>query len=97
MVAAMKVVWKFTIEDPRGPLRMPAGAVILTTQVQREVVIWAEVDPSAPVVERHLYVVPTGGECPTPADALYVGTVQRMGGALVFHIYVGHEPAREAT
>lgn len=88
----MRIIWKFTIEDPHAPLRMPAGAVILTAQVQHgAVVLWAEVDPSAPKVERAMFVVPTGGPCPTTAEALYVGTVQIRGGSLVFHIYIGHE------
>lgn len=96
----MRVVYKYAL--PAGPVQdieMPAGAIVLTVQSQRdEPFIWAEVDPDAPKFFRRFRTYPTG----SPMDEgspmqdwkkypYYVGTFQLNDGALVFHVYTDGE------
>lgn len=68
-------------------IEMPVGAEVLCVQVQGDgPQIWARVDPSAtPTITRRFVWVGTGH----PADRCgrYIGTVQSMDGALVFHLF----------
>jgi hypothetical protein len=69
-------------------LEMPAGADILTIQVQNErPCLWAIVDKDAPMKTRRFATYGTGWELP-PEEFLgkYAGTVQRNFG-LVWHIF----------
>lgn len=73
---------------------MPAGAKILSVAEQDHsgIVLWAEVDISAPKVRRRFVIVGTGHPMlAVPADAVFVGTVQTFGGRLVWHVYDGGE------
>jgi hypothetical protein len=92
----MIAVWKFPLRLEPGvllPVIMPAGAQILTAQMQAgKLVFWARVDTGAENQTRFLCVVTTGR-----ADldqikmntAVYIATVQIVGeiGTLVFHIF----------
>ena len=90
-------IWKFPIpcELTRGGLlwnpafciSMPRGAKVLTAQAQFGMpVIWALVDPNAPVVERAFLMLGTGHDAPTAALE-YVGTIQLHDGSLVLHVF----------
>jgi len=84
-------------------VEMPEGAVILAVQTQQEVpCLWAIVDPDAPLEKRTILMMGTGhpraefdGKLTriTPearwkvVDSGYIGTVQMMGGELVFHFF----------
>lgn len=71
-------------------LDMPAGAKVLSVQVQNgEPHLWALVETDGVMHERrtfHLY----GTGNPLPRDVgsfVFVGTFQLRGGALVFHLF----------
>lgn len=66
-------------------IEMPVGAEVLCVQVQNGPQIWARVDPSAPRELRRFHWRGTGHS----ADGCgrYIGTVQAMNGALVFHLF----------
>ncbi len=86
-------IFKYNIEVERSfYLQMPAGAVILSVQVQHnKPMIWAVVDPAARTVEREFYVRGTGHELGIAATGKFVGTFQLDGGSRVFHLFDGGE------
>lgn len=67
-------------------VEMPRDAQILTVQVQRGTVcLWALVDPDAALVTRRIRIAGTGHVI--EGAHTYIGTVQQMGGALVWHVF----------
>lgn len=89
-----KAIWKFNLEIAnRQILAMPAGAEILTAQIQNGAVcLWAIVDTGLPLVKRTIACFGTGhpfdGE-----NAPYIGTVVLPPFGLVFHLFdCGEKP-----
>lgn len=80
----MKTIWKFEpVLEVSQAISMPAGAEILSVQVQNgEPCIWAKVDRDAPLVPRLIEIVGTGHYAP---DHPYIGTVQT--GEFVWHFF----------
>lgn len=82
-------IWKFPLEvTDRQSMRIPAGAKLLTVQMQRETpCLWALVDDSTLEYEiRSIAIYGTGNPMPNdPGD--YIATFQLAGGALVFHAF----------
>jgi hypothetical protein len=87
----MKVIFKYEIEArDHQSVEMPAGAQILSVQVQRDVpCIWAIVDPANPVESRSFEVFGTGHPFPAciGSGREYIGTFQLLAGSLVFHLF----------
>jgi len=95
-----RTVWRFEIPmeiqdgaakwNNRFTIKMPAGAEVLTIQVQgSKPCIWAKVDPEQELTDRSFMLVGTGHPLPIePQDFVhYKGTFQLAGGALVFHLF----------
>ena len=85
----MKMIYKYpiTVAD-RFALSMPQGAQVLTVQSQREVpCIWALVDPSEPEGLYEFALVGTGHKREDLDGMPYLGTVQLLGGDLIFHVF----------
>lgn len=91
-------VWKYRLVPGENTVTMPQGAHALSVGVQGDdpgdprvghhlarVVLWALVDPSAPVGPRVFFVATTGFDDVDP-NHVFVGTVQRSDG-LVFHVF----------
>ena len=73
----------------RQAVRMPAGSVILSVQMQFGTpVMWALVDPREGEVDRPIYIVGTGHEMPEYAGR-HLGTVQMRD--FVWHVFEGTE------
>jgi len=71
-------------------VQLPRGAKFLSVQRQYEVpVVWAEVDPTGPMVSRRLHIVGTGWMF-DPTGLVYIGTLQ--DGDLVWHYYLSEGP-----
>lgn len=91
MLAGMKpTIWKFPapIRD-RFVVEMPEDAEILTVQNQGdEPCIWALVQPDLPLERRFFHWYGTGHDVDLNDPLDYVGTVQQLGGRLVFHLFV---------
>lgn len=87
-------IWKFPlrVEDEQD-IAMPAGASILTVQVQRGMpVLWAAVEPDSPLRPRRIFCRGTGHQMGATARLwIYIGTVQLAAGGLVFHFFDGGE------
>jgi len=81
-------IWKFPIIITDAvAVKMPAGAQVLSVQVQKEVVcLWAIVNPDNPMEDRRFRIYGTGNPCFSPANR-FVGTFQIYGGELVFHLF----------
>ena len=89
----MRVIWKFPLPvEPIYRVAMPAGATLLTVQMQCEqVVVWGMVDSEAPRVEREFYLVGTGHPV-LSSKPTYLGTVQPWSWrGLVLHVFDGGE------
>ena len=71
----------------RQSISLPAGARVLTAQVQHGVIyLWAEVDTDETSEELREFVIHGTGD--DMLDHLhYIDTVQLDGGYLVFHVY----------
>ena len=82
-----ETVWKFHLDGIENPVEIPEGAILLSVAQQHgRLVLWARVNPTAPLVVRHVYVVGTGN--PVPSDAgPFIGTAVCDGGAWVFHAF----------
>jgi len=67
---------------------MPYGAVPRAVGVQGpDVVLWAEVLPTAPVRRRRFRLAKTGQDLGTVVNHRYVGTVMLFDGGYVVHVY----------
>ncbi len=66
---------------------LPAGAQVLTVQVQRgQPCLWAMVDLQVVAEPRSFYIIGTGHPMPQLASR-YVGTFQLIDGDLIFHVF----------
>ena len=85
----MRAIWKFPIHaTPAVAIKMPAGAEILSVQVQNgEPCVWAIVDPEALSETRMFRVIGTGWEVESFDGLKFTGTFQLQGGSLVFHLF----------
>ncbi len=67
---------------------MPEGAQILTVQVQHtEPCIWALVDVDAVCTTRRQFVWIGTGHKSEHENAQYIGTIQELGGSLIWHLF----------
>ena len=94
-----RTIWKFEVKPDRScckvidegncePVSMPKGSVILSAADQGEgICIWAEVDPSAEMVEEFFDIFGTGHGMSEDKGRKFIDTVFLYGGKLVFHVY----------
>ena len=84
-------IFKYSLDPTGSFIYLPAGAKILTVQVQNnQPCIWAEVDPTNYTVKRDISIIGTGHTLPKK-EVTYIGTFQLFGGDLVFHVYIDIE------
>lgn len=79
-------VWKYPLKAAgENVLEMPYGAEVLAVQPQAGVLVmlWAEVNTTAPMVTRRFFVAMTGQDL--PVGRKYVGTAQINW--LVVHVF----------
>lgn len=77
--------YPFQIDDS-FQLRLPAGAQLLTIQVQGATpCMWFKVDTEQPKYTKTFYVRGTGHDCSDVGE--YLGTFQLHSGQLVFHVF----------
>ncbi len=85
-----RTIWKFQLEiKDEQSILMPAGAEILTVQVQHGIpCVWALVLPSVPMEQREFRIYGTGHPVDDSEIFLsYIGTYQLQEGSLVFHVF----------
>ena len=81
----MQVIWKYRVGVPDFAWNMPIGTEILTVDTQNELpVMWALVNPDAPMELRAFISIPTGKTFDGPLKK-YIGTFFVDG--LVFHLF----------
>lgn len=77
--------YPLTVTDEQE-LNIQADARILCCQMQGgHPCLWALVDPSARMTKRKIFIVGTGNK--VPERTIYIGTVQMLSGALVWHVF----------
>ena len=86
-----KTIWKFNLKaTDTQTIEMPAGAVVLTVQVQNGTpCLWAMVDPEESASKRIFKTFGTGHQIDNSRNVplLFVGTYQLLDGNLVFHVF----------
>jgi hypothetical protein len=84
----MITIWKYNLAPiETQEIDLPKGGKILTVQVQVGLIaLWALVDPSAPTDRITIEIFGTGHEV-TDGTREYLGTVQQVGCALIWHIF----------
>lgn len=101
----MKHIYKYPLAETVDQIRdlkemeLPAGATLLTVQIQRKIpCIWAVVDDrdgdenKTKRVKRRFRTYGTGHPMEDAADfPNYVGTYQMEDGRLVFHVFADEE------
>ena len=76
----MKTIYKY----PTGTVNMHQGAVVLAGQSRNsKFYIWAEVDTTLPLTERHFVVYGTGWEISD--NSRYITTI--IDGECIWHVY----------
>lgn len=87
----VKKIFKYDLViEYKQVVKLPAGANILSVQSQYESPkIWALVDPSLPLVERHFELFGTGHDvpCDMGVEREFIGTFQLNQGEFVFHLF----------
>ena len=91
----MRSIYKYDIVTAENGIVEGPITKLLTAQVQHNsIVVWAEVDTTAP--NRKFQIIPIGTGWPLDAPAgkecildthTYISTIQMAGGSLVFHVY----------
>jgi hypothetical protein len=84
----MKTIYKYHLNITDTQIvEVPGKINPLTVQFQNgELTVWAEVDPDAPTRGLKFFVRGTGHKLPEE-KCKYIGTVQEMGGHLIWHVY----------
>lgn len=82
-------IHKFTLPvTDEFEISMPAGARLLSLQVQHEVpCVWAMVDTDAAAAKRRFSLRGTGHACEFGHLVPFVGTFQLRGGTFVAHLF----------
>ncbi len=88
----MRTIYKYPLGNAPSQrpfaIEMPAGAEILTVQVQRrQACIWALVDPTAETETREFYLAETGRLLDLAGDGQYIDTFQLEQVGLVWHLF----------
>lgn len=85
----MRRIWKFPLEIAYiQTLNMPAGAEILTVQMQGDKPqLWAFCDTLTEVKERRGIMIYGTGTAVPPEQGKYIATFQMSNGELVFHAF----------
>lgn len=84
----MTVIVQFDLDIVASQvIALPADAVILDAQFRyRRLVLWAQLDPDAPRVDRTIHVYGRGVALPSPAGR-HIATVQQFNGSEVWHVF----------
>ena len=81
-----RTVYKYELHPSKPVVPMPSGAQLLQAGEQAGgIVVWALVDPEAPLEDRWVSIYGTGHEVPED-PGVYLNTV--FVGPLVFHVFV---------
>ena len=81
-----KIVYKYKLETFDCAIKVPKGITPLHVAVQYgNIIVWALVDPEAPLISRRFKVIGTGTPINTTGDEKFLGTV--FQGHLVWHVF----------
>jgi hypothetical protein len=85
----MTEIWKFALKvTDTQVIEIPGSGKLLAVQFQQdELCLWAEVTPGDEYRSVTIRIFGTGHSFDVEQAERYIGTVQEMGGALVWHVY----------
>lgn len=86
-------IWKFPLViSDRQVVSMPTGTKTLSVKLQgQDTMLWALVDPAAPMVNRVIHCYGTGHVIKQAGLLQYIDTVVYREGHLIFHYFVEPE------
>jgi len=80
-------IYKYPIRDTAVTLEIPELARILSVREQRgQIMLWALVEPDAPLRERRIVIIGTGHDMPN-GRLDFIETFFMANGDLVFHAF----------
>jgi len=83
-----KTIWKYKLDGVECEIAMPLHAKVLSAAVQqRDICIWALVEPEQATYERHFIIIGTGHKVPDGYNIEFIDTVLVNDGEYVFHIF----------
>ena len=85
------VIYKYALGDGGGcSLALPQNAQFLTLQMQYDSpCVWFLCDKDAPLIRGNkVTIVGTGQEIESEGLGEYIGTFQKLDGALVWHVFL---------
>lgn len=84
-----QAIWKFPLKpEDRQTVAMPAGARILSVQVQSGTpCLWVLVDPQEPKKADREIVMHGTGHTFEGDPGTFLGTIQMFNGSLVLHVF----------
>ena len=83
----MQTIHKYLLNTGLTVVQVPKGGVVLSAQEQfGDVCVWVVVDTEREFEERHFEVLGTGHFMPE-GKRTFIGTIQLMGGSLIFHVF----------
>jgi len=93
----MNKIFKYVLEvTDLQEVDIPVNAINLAVQFQNgDLCLWAIVNPENPKYKRKIRIIGTGhpiSEDVINGELKYIGTVQDMGGALIWHVFEVREP-----
>lgn len=86
----MRTIFKYKLQlAERQLIDMPEGAIMKSVEFQRsELCVWCEIpDDKAKKVARLIRIIGTGHPIDEAESLTFIGTVQQLGGSLVWHIF----------
>ncbi len=86
----MKTIYKYRLSiEEEQTIEMPEGAEVLTVQTQGGVpCVWAKLDHEKPLKVYKFVLIGTGHCIEDGFEGKYIGTFQKQGGTLVFHLFL---------
>ena len=83
----MQTIYKYLLNTGSTVVPVPKGGVVLSAQEQfGDVCVWVVVDTDREFEDRHFEVFGTG-HFMSEGERDFIGTVQLMGGSLIFHVF----------
>ena len=83
----VQTIYKYEVGLGDTNVQIPKGGVVLSAQEQGETIcIWVQLDDSNPVEGRVFEVFGTGHPI-SNGERIFIGTIQLMGGLLIFHVF----------
>jgi hypothetical protein len=86
----MEVIYKYQVQVAEEQIiRLPEDSEILTVQNQAGLTyLWVKHDTDKPLKDYRFLMIGTGHPIDEVFNGKYIGTFQKQGGTLIFHLFL---------